>query len=453
MKKTLRILARSMNLDAPVLFMLLARGGQIGEGLISLLLIAHFFTPEVQGFYYTFGAILSLKLLVELHLATVIIQFASHEWSKLSLDDDRRIVGNPAALARLVSLGRLMGTWYAAGSGIMVVLVGPTGYLFFSRSSYTDVDWVAPWFAVCILSALNLCFVPVWAILEGCNQVADVYKYRFFNSVLGAGSMAITVMMGGELWAAAASAAVALLWSAIYLTRRYWSFLGAFLHTTGGPTLGWREEIWPMQWRMAISALSGYFISFLFTPAAFHFSDAVVAGQVGMTLNLATALTVTAASWVAAKTPRFGMLIAKKDYTALDRLFFRSATFSFLVTIAGAAAIEGAVIYLKMIHHPLSSRALPPLETGLFLIAAVLMQSAGYQAIYLRAHKREPLAGCSVVVGLLTAISTVGLGSRFGATGMAAGYLAVTVFNALLVPVIWQRSRTAWHRDVAQIAM
>jgi hypothetical protein len=90
---------------------------------------------------------------------------------------------------------------------------------------------------------------------------------------------------------------------------------------------------------------------------------------------------------------------------------------------------------------------LPPLPTGLFLLATVLLQISYTQSTYLRAHKQEPMLGLSVLTGLLIGLSTVVLGKYYGAMGMAVGYLAVVTLVALpLGTVIWYHCRAEWHR-------
>ncbi len=113
---------------------------------ITLLLIAQFLAPEVQGFYYTFLSLIALQSFVGLGFSIVITQFASHEWANLSLDDAGYISGDEKARLRLISLGRFVFKWYAWASAIFVLLVGAGGYLFLSQSPDPGISWKSPWF-------------------------------------------------------------------------------------------------------------------------------------------------------------------------------------------------------------------------------------------------------------------------------------------------------------------
>ncbi len=45
--------------------------------------------------------------------------------------------------------------------------------------------------------------------------------------------------------------------------------------------ISWRREVWPFQWKIAVSWLCDYFIFQLFTPVLFAFRGPVEAGQDG----------------------------------------------------------------------------------------------------------------------------------------------------------------------------
>ena len=68
-----------------------------------------------------------------------------------------------------------------------------------------------------------------------------------------------------------------------------------------------------MQWRIALSWVSGYFIFSLFTPIIFHYYGPVTAGQFGMTWSVIGMVAAIAGPWLYTKAPKFGMLIFLKS--------------------------------------------------------------------------------------------------------------------------------------------
>ena len=441
-----RKLPRLMEIDRAVSFAILTRLWAFIAGPVSALVIATRFTPALQGYYYTFGSILALQAFAELGIGVAITQFASHEWSRLHVSEKGRIEGDADSLSRLASLAQIAMKWYAVVALLVVCGLSIAGYVFFLKSPAHDVSWKTPWFFLCVFEGINLFTIAVWSLLEGCNQVSEVYLYRLGQSVLGSVVVWTAIIMGAGLWTAAIMAAVNVIYAGSFLRRNYWNFLKILLETKPrGPRVRWRSDILPFQWRIAVSWMSGYLIFSLFIPVLFHYHGAVVAGQMGMTWSLVSVLSAVGAAWISPRVPQFGMLIAQKKYAELDRLFWRVTRVVSIVAILGAAAILALVYGLNHFHLKLAARLLPPLPTALFLGATVLYTSSGTMAAYLRAHKREPLLFVSVLLGVVVGLSTWQLGMRFGAVGMGAGYLAC---YTLIVPVIisvWKRSRREWH--------
>jgi O-antigen/teichoic acid export membrane protein len=417
---------------------------------VTAVLIATHFTPELQGYYYTFTTILALQIFVELGLGTVIVQFASHEWSQLALDNRGGIVGNREALARLISIADIAKRWYLAGGALAAVGLGIGGYLFFSTSADHGIRWAWPWLFLCGVTGISICLVPVWSLLEGCNQVANLYTFRFFQGVLVSLAIWVSIIAGAGLWTAFTSGIAGLCSSLFFLRRRYWTFLGTLLRSKpGGPRINWYADMLPMQWRIALSWISGYFVFSLFTPVLFKYHGSVIAGQFGMTWILINVVGMMAGSWLSPKIPQFGMLIAQKRYPELDLLLWKMTRIILGISVLIAAAVWGFVWMLNSldlgIAERFASRLLPPLPTGIFLLAQLMVAASLPFSAYLRAHKREPLMFLSVLSGLLIGLSTFYLGKRYSATGMAAGYL---ILNGLIIPfvfLIWHRCRREWH--------
>ena len=95
-----------LELDTATIFSISGRLWTLFAGLATTVLVISFFPPDVQGYYYTFNALIGLQVFAELGLGAVIIYFASHEWSKLSINQDGWLTGDVSSLSRIRSLGR-----------------------------------------------------------------------------------------------------------------------------------------------------------------------------------------------------------------------------------------------------------------------------------------------------------------------------------------------------------
>lgn len=417
-------------------------------GPVTAVLIASFFTPEVQGYYYTFSSVLAMQILLELGLSDIVKYFAAHEWAKLSLDPQGWIVGDADALSRLVSLGRASFRWYFMCGVIAAFVVGTAGYVFFSRSPDVGITWVAPWFALSVLSGVSMVLIPVWSLLEGCNQVSQVYFFRMIGAIIRNLFIWAAMVLGFRLWTAAAGTAAILVWSGGFLFWRYRRFLRPFFSQPTGPRVNWRGEIWQVQWRTALSYLNTFFISYLFIPILFHFHGSVVAGQFGMTWSIAAVLGGVAVMLSTPRGPQFAMMIARREYKALDQLLYRIIAAALGVLLLGGLVAWLLVYALNVLNHPFAARLLPPLATALLLFGIMAAIALHPTSVYLRAHKKEPYVVISFTQGVLISLSSLVLGSQFGAVGVAVAYLGT---NLILLPwqlAIFYRCRREWHAVV-----
>jgi len=440
-----RILNRA-EVDRATFYALLLRGWQLAGGAVSVVLIGWFFSRQVQGYYYTFWSLLALQTFFELGMSLVITSAASHEWAKLQWDERGEITGDPAALSRLVSLGRWIAVWYGGLAWAFALVVGLAGTVFFSQEPAADVAWFPPWLALVVLSGGLLWTLPWNALLEGCNQVTAVNRFRLWQAIAANLTVWAAISWGAGLWAAVATATVRLAAELYFLFWRYRRFLRPFRRPALGPRIAWGTDLWPMQWRIAISGTFSYFEYFLFVPVLFHYHGAVVAGQMGMTWTLVTSLQGAALAWIQARAPLFGMLVAKQDYRELDRVYFRLAAVSLSALVVGSCAAWGLVWGLYWSGWWLAERLLPPLPTAVFLMATTLYQWPRCQDFYLRAHKREPLWWLNAISSLLIGLLVWQLGASYGATGAAVGYL--TAVLAFILPgkmYLWERCRREWH--------
>jgi len=440
----------TFDIDRAVFFGLLTRVWALFSGPVTAILIATRFTAEIQGYYYTFSTILALQVFVELGLGTVIIQFASHEWAKLKLGSTGEIEGDRSALSRLVSISRIAFKWYVIAGFLVACGVGIGGYIFFSSSPHIGVNWISPWIVLCLMSGIAICLVPIWSLLEGCNQVKKLYTFRFFQAVVASLSIWISMLLGAGLWTSAISSITLTLLSFVFLRTKFYGFLKSLLHAKPvNEYVNWRHDILPMQWRIALSWASGYFIFSFFVPVLFKYDGPLVAGQMGMTWSLVVVLSAVSSSWLSPKAPVFGMLIAQKKYTELDIQFWKTTKIVMGISTCVAVCIWSVVFIVYHISspaiHKFSLRLLPPLPTGLFLAAQLFYIASSPFSTYLRAHKKEPLMLFSLIYAGLVGLSTFFMGRYYSVTGIAAGYLAVNMVLMPFVFFIWKSCRKKWH--------
>jgi hypothetical protein len=441
-------LARMVGVDRAIAYTVLARGWAAAAGLVTVALIARFLSPVEQGYYYTFGSLAAMQLIFELGFSVVVQQFAAHEASHLQISLSGRVEGDLRTRVRLASILRKSIHWYSLAAGLMgaVLLVG--GWHFFSQQPVAgqQLAWRLPWCAIVLASCVTFQIDPIFSFLEGCGYVPQVARTRLTQAILG-GTMAWTaLLLHHGLFAPACMVggqAIAGLY-AIYRKRALLLYL--YRHPINQHQIDWWREVWPFQWRIAVSYGCGFFIFQLFNPILFRYWGPVIAGRMGMSLNISNALASVALAWINTKAAPFGAMIARKDYARLDSVFFRSGAQALALSLIGAVVVWVGVWMLNAHGVRFAQRMLPPLPLALLLLSMNMNQVVSSMAIYLRAHKQEKFLITSVVGACCMLVSTFFLGRAYGALGMTAGqFVTGAVVGMGMGGYIFLKYRRLWH--------
>lgn len=440
-------LRERLGLDKAIGFTILARGWSSLAGIITVALIAHFLSPAQQGYYYTFGSLIALQIVFELGFSFVILQMASHERAHLTISSSGVISGDSVAHDRLASVLQKTVRWYSIAAVFLATSLVLAGSRFFSlHQRGANVSWRLPWYCAALAATLTFQLDPILSFMEGCGFVAPVARLRLAQAATGSLLAWLSLLMHKGLFAPAmvivGNAAVAAVW----LYRRRKLLLPLMNRNPGKHRIRWGIEVWPFQWRIAISWLCGYFIFQLFNPVLFAYHGAVSAGQMGMSLSLANALLSVSIAWINTKAAPFGAMIARKEFSQLDHVFFRSLEHSIGVCAAGALLLWLGVFYLNWIGSPFAQRLLGPLPLALLLATVPISAITFAEATYLRAHKEEKFLLNSIVGAILTGSSTFVLGKHYGSSGVAIGTFLVALFVGLpLGTHTFLKYRRTWH--------
>jgi hypothetical protein len=411
------------------------------------------YLSEVElGFFYTIGSVLGLQVFFELGLGVVTQQFASHEAGYLKWGIDGTLEGDPQAKSRLASLLRKVVGWYTVIAVLVAVVILPAGWYYFTTAPEADgVRWQLPWVWTVLATAGGLLITPLVTLLNGCGQIAWTARVNAIQGFVLTPTTWIVLVCGGGLLAAPFMMTLTLLLQAVWLAVGWrGAFLDLWRLPADGPQIDWWREVWPFQWRIAVSWLSGYFIFQLFNVVVLRYHGPRAAGRLGASLSIFTQIQGIALTWVNTKLPRFGALIAQRKFADLDALFWRALIQSTAVVVAGVVALISAVTALDMIGHPLGQKFLALLPLSLLAANAVMQHVTGAQALYLRAHRKEPYLVLSVVAAVLCTLNTYFVGRYVGVTAM----LAVNSLLGVVVGVggstyLFVTKRREWHQGGA----
>jgi hypothetical protein len=375
---------------------------------------------------------------------------AAHERAKLTIFEDGHIEGDSIAHARLASVLQKSVRWYSLAAILMACALLPAGIHFFTvHHGITPLayGWRMPWILLVLAAIVTFQIDPIFSFLEGCGYVADVARMRLGQAILASSLAWSALLLHHGLFAPA----MAITGQAVYgmgwlLIRHRHLIFGLLRHKTGGNRIAWISEVWPFQWRIAVSWLCGYFIFQLFNPILFAYQGAVVAGRMGMSLSIATSIGAVAIAWINTKAAPFGSIIAQKNYQKLDDLFFKTLTQSTAFLICGAGVFFICLEFAVRHNLKYAGRVLVPWAFGFILLTIIANHITGSEAIYLRAHKQEPFLVLSIINAVSVGLSTYFLARYWTASTVAVGYfLSQGVIGLSVGTYIFTTKRRIWH--------
>jgi O-antigen/teichoic acid export membrane protein len=445
--------ASKLGMDKSIAYSSSARIVQAVTGMVSIFFVSRYLSGVEQGFYYTFGSIVAIQLFFELGLNGIITQYSAHEASHLTWVDPYTLEGEKRYKSRLASLLHFTVKWFKVVSLAFFIILLIVGFLFFSlyREDSGDVSWKIPWLLISTGASINLFFAPILAMLMGLGKVKEISKIQFFQQLILPLSAWIGLMLDFRLYVVGISSLLSGVLVLVYIySTSFKKIIGNLWAVTITEKVNYRKEIFPYQWKIALSWVSGYFIFQLFNPVLFATEGPVVAGQMGMTLAVLNGIQAFSMSWLGTKVPLYSKLIALKDYFQLDTIFNKTLKQMSLVCLGLLAIMFLSIFVIRQIgikvgDNYLGDRFLDYIPMFLMMIPLFINQFVNSWATYLRCHKQEPFLINSICGGILCCLSTVFLGKYYGVLGVTGGYCLITLSFMFWGYWIYKTKKREWH--------
>nr|WP_294943018.1 hypothetical protein [uncultured Mucilaginibacter sp.] len=436
-----------IGIDGAIAFTVLSRVIQAFGGLGSVVFIGLFLSGDERGYFYTFSSILAIQVFFELGLSGIITQYTAHEFAHLNWAGNN-LEGDEHYTSRLSSLLRFFIKWFGIISILLFFLLLAAGFYFFSHyNKGTSINWQNPWILLCLATSLNLFIDPILAFIDGLGEVKDMAKVRLIQKTTNVLLLFIFFALGFKLYSSALASLISIIinYLQIFFSDRRVKLI-AIWKLRREAAINYMTEIFPFQWRIALSWVSGYFIFQLFNPVLFVVAGPVAAGQMGMSLQILNGVSGLSMSWITTKVPLMSSLIAHKKFFELDDVFKRTLRSLMLVTIIALTLFYALFLLLTYYKSALAYRFLPAMPLMMLCIVTAINQLIFSWSTYLRCHKQEPFLINSIAIGVLCALSTFLFGRLYGMMGVVSGYTFLSI--AISFPwayVIFKNKKQLWH--------
>ncbi len=425
-----------MVLISPSHVVFLQKAWQALSGFITALLVAHYLNMDEQGYYYVIGNLLSSYVLLDLGLSGLLVQISARMFSGLNLGDGGAI--EPVGNKRSEYLAMLAWSryWYSRVS-LLVLLLIPIGYVYFSfaGTNYKEINWELPLILAVMSVALSMLSYSFLSIIEGAGRIAEVYWIRLAHYTVGAALSWILIVGGNGLFALSMPALALTLTCTVWIRLRYQHLLAG---TEICSIFLWKEEVWPLQKRSALSWFAGY--AYLNVPVllVFYYCDAVSAGKLGLTVVVANVLGSLCASFLTAEVPRITDMIItgrNKDSKILFLQEFRKALIMMVISY-----IIVILLIVEFDHMLIVQRLLSLNESILLFAAFTIYHCLGMFSLYFRAHGKDELSFPFALSVILSIIASSLIASGLGVTAVLSVFLVLYIFICIPAVVLgWKR--------------
>jgi O-antigen/teichoic acid export membrane protein len=394
-------------------------------GIISMLIIPVFLTKPIQGYWYSFGSISAMSVLANLGFSSIILQFSAHECAFLKFSANGCIEGDEMHLQRLFSFFQyiLKRTIFLVVISFPILFI--VGFFILSGDKSTDLNvWLLPWIIYIIFSGLSFLLAMLTSFFEGCGYISEIQKQRSFCIVINWGVIIACLFLKMSLYALALGMLFSSVLQGILLWMAFKKFIIPFVGELKIKT-NWNKEISKLLMKYALSFVGGFLFLQLFTPIAFHFYGPVFAGQVGISITLATSIFQIANIWIYVIMPKMNMLASKKKIGELFAVFKKNFVFSVATFIFASFC---AMILLVVLPESYSSRFLPLSVFFILLVAWLLQLIINNLATLSRSFKVEKFVMPSLVMGIYTAVITFAVSVYLSEEYFFAGFFSAYIF-------------------------
>jgi hypothetical protein len=420
---------------------------KIISGPLTLVFIPLYLSPETQGYWFTFMSISALAVFADLGFTNIVLQFSAHEFAHLSFDRNFTAYGSAIHLKRLASFFKFTVRWCLMMSALAFPIILVAGIVIFTRKA-DQVLWTWPWVLYVAGSGINFFNNTLLSFFEGCNLVARVQRIRFEIAVINTVFVLSMLFFGAGLYALATAMCVSSLFIFVYIRRVFGKFIRQLLLEAEGFVYSWKKEFLRLFWKYALSWSSGYFIFQIYTPLMFYYHGAIHAGKIGITMALWSAAFSISNVWIYSVTPKINIHVSRKEWNLLDSLVKKRIILSMLTFIAGASFFIVAYLtaggYVEILDR-IFSRFMTIIPLLCLAFAWLIQLFVNGIAVYLRAHKQEPLVVPSLVSAAWISIATF-ISARFLPPDyIFVGFLSSYVWGVPWVLWIFRKKRAEWH--------
>jgi hypothetical protein len=435
--RKLKSFVNNIGVEREVLSNISLRLLQIITQLILIFSISSKFSSVELGYYYVLNSYAGMSIFFELGMSAVIMQNAAHESAKIS--KELLFVDNNGLLSKLSSLFHFICKWQIIASILFLVIIYSSSFFFFNvkqTHENQNIHWQVPLLVLLLSISISIIINGIYSFLEGCLFVFEISIVRIIQNISFIILFVIFIISNLGLLAYGLAQLFSLLLAVFFLSRQkvFIALRNIYKSVSDENSFNWMQDIFPLQWRVAMSSISGYFIFQIADLFAFKYQGPVLSGQLGFTMSLVNGIVIVSSVWTSSRSPMYANLVANNKINDLQTLFKRTI-FSSIITFLflGIAFFVFKLLFIDYYKLVFVGRLLNNYDTLLILLYSMCNVIIFSLAAYCRSNKEEPFLAPSVI-GAVWGIFTSFLVLKYLTMQW---FCFLLVFNNLIIGIPW----------------
>ena len=416
------------------------------SGPLMLLLIPLYLSEEQQGYWYLFGSVAALSTFADLGFSNIILQFSAHEYASLKIGDNGLLEGESENIKKIGSFLRFVIRWLSTICSIVYPIIFLVGIYFLVRDKVFSI-YIIPWIVYSIGSLVNFFNNSILSFIEGMDQISKIQKSRLIVAIINSVTVISCLLLHLNIYALAFGVILSASFMFITIFKTFGKILKQIWVESADFSYPWKKEILPLFKKYVLSFASGYFMFQIYTPLLHYFHGPIYSGKIGISMNLVTAIFNFSTIFVYTITPRINMLIEKKDWIELDRIFNKRLILSGIAYLFITCCF---FVFIKLFSgipliNKIVSRFLPWQGLLILIIAYFIQVFINSWAVYLRGHKIEPYWYTGIVSAIWVFIITLLIGKFMSPDYFFLGLLSSYVWGTPWSYIIYRKWKKQLH--------
>lgn len=221
--------------------------------------------------------------------------------------------------------------WHLAMSFGWIFFAGPAGGIWLYRQFSINALFV--WAFLVLFSAASMPLVAEAIAIESQQNIAEVASFRAVRDLLSRVA-SWSILLYGGVWALVVERLVAFIVSLFWWARQKKPFLV-------GTTLSYKNDVFPLQWRIGASTVGGSLPFAVLVPACVAVGGAAEGGRIGTDLGLLGAFQGLSWALVTPALPLVGRLLSAGKREEAQKHWKQNLFGASILFLGGAGVVIG----------------------------------------------------------------------------------------------------------------